>query len=352
MLNPYFSEIKFKSGSAQGFIEITVDAGTNVNSLRVTVYNADGSIRSTNALGTPVETITGQDIYVINPVTSSSFTGLHKFGAIALDDGGTVSTFLSFEGTVIATAGPANGMTSMALGALASSDSFEMTGEAPSYSVEGAPNSGAAPCFVDGTMILTPAGYRRIETLQAGDKVITRNSGAQALRWIGSRKIGLQTGKLTDYRPIVIPANAIAPGIPASDLFVSPNHRIMLKHAQCALLFGQSEVLVSANSLVGKNGIARLGASFGFRYFHLLFDQHEVVTSNGLSTESFHPNHVGLDAFEAETREQVLSLFPELRLGENIYGPTARLALKPFEANVLGNAAFGRHEIEQYHFAA
>lgn len=352
MADPYFSEIKYKGGADHDFIEITVDAGTDVSSLQVTVYNADGSIRSANALDTPVNTIAGQDVYVIDTATSSSFTGLHKFDAIALDDGGTVSTFLSFKGSVTATAGPANGMTSTALGPSGNSNSFETADEGASYAVQTTPNSGTVPCFVEGTMILTPAGYRQIETLQAGDKVITRNSGAQALRWIGSRKIDRQTGHITDYRPIMIPANAIAPGIPTSDLFVSPNHRIMLKHAQCALLFGQSEVLVSAKSLIGKNGIARLGASFGFRYFHLLFDQHEVITSNGLSTESFHPNHVGLDAFEAETREQVLSLFPELRLGENIYGPTARLALKPFEANVLGNAAFGRHEIEQYHFAA
>lgn len=352
MAEPYFSEITFKDGSAQDYIEITVEAGTNVTSLRVTVYNADGSIRSANVLGTPANTIAEQDIYVISPATSSSFTGLHKLGAIALDNAGTVSSFLSFEGTVTAKAGPANGMTSMALGAATSNNAFEMAGGDPNYAIGAAPNSDTIPCFVDGTMILTPAGYRQIETLQAGDKVITRNSGAQPLRWIGNRKIDCQTGKLTDYRPIMIPANAIAPGVPVSDLFVSPNHRIMLKHAQCALLFGQSEVLVAASSLVGKNGIARLGASFGFRYFHLLFDQHEVITSNGLSTESFHPNHVGLDAFEAETREQVLSLFPELRLGENIYGPTARLALKPFEANVLGNAAFGRPEMEQHHFAA
>ena len=188
-------------------------------------------------------------------------------------------------------------------------------------------------------MILTVSGYRQIETLVAGDKIVTRDNGIQPLRWVGSRKVDADKAPLRDYRPVMIPANSIAPGYPISDLYVSPNHRVLLRNAQSQLLFGQSEVLVAAKNMVGKAGIGTLGASFGFRYFHLLFDQHEVITSNGLPTESFHPAHVGLAAFEEETREEVLTLFPELRIGEGIYGPTARMALKSYETNVLLKSA-------------
>ena len=42
----------------------------------------------------------------------------------------------------------------------------------------------SVPCFVAGTMIRTPRGEVPIETLQPGDLVITRDDGAQPLRWI------------------------------------------------------------------------------------------------------------------------------------------------------------------------
>jgi len=343
MTAPYLSEIKFKGGPTLDFIEITVDAGTDVSSIQVIVYNTDGTIRTTNSLGTLVNTVAGQDVYVIDTATSGTFNGLHKNGAVALDDNGTVTSFQSFAASVTATEGPANGMTSNQLGDTAGGHSWETNDGGASYFLQTTPNSGTVPCFVEGTLILTPAGYRPIETLNAGDTIITSNNGSQTLRWIGNREIDIKSPNLGDFAPVLIPANAIAPGVPSTDLFVSPNHRIVVKHAQCNLLFGQSEVLVSAKSLIGHNGIGRLGVSYGFRYFHMLFDQHEVITSNGLATESFHPGHVGLGAFAAGAREEVLTLFPELRISENIYGPTARMALQSFEADVLCGAAFGQH---------
>jgi hypothetical protein len=73
------------------------------------------------------------------------------------------------------------------------------------------------------------------------------------------------------------------------------------------------------------------------RYFHMLFDAHEIVFADGVATESFHPGLQGLGAFEAETREEILSLFPELRhrTAVEVFGVPARPMVKRHEARLL-----------------
>jgi hypothetical protein len=75
-------------------------------------------------------------------------------------------------------------------------------------------------------------------------------------------------------------------------------------------------------------------------YVHLLFDQHEIILSNGLATESFLPGPQTLDAFENNIIEEIIGLFPELdpETGEG-YGAAARQILKKHEAQVLFGAA-------------
>ena len=45
------------------------------------------------------------------------------------------------------------------------------------------------PCFVSGTMIMTPDGEVPVESLTPGDMVMTHDDGAQPVRWIGSRTV-------------------------------------------------------------------------------------------------------------------------------------------------------------------
>jgi hypothetical protein len=69
-------------------------------------------------------------------------------------------------------------------------------------------------------------------------------------------------------------------------------------------------------------------------YIHLLFDRHEIVQSDGIWTESFQPAERSLNALEAEVRDEILKLFPELAVdGDGFLG--ARLSLKAHEARVL-----------------
>ena len=85
-------------------------------------------------------------------------------------------------------------------------------------------------CFVQGTLIATPRGEKPIEYLKPGDQVITRDNGVQDIRWIGSRHIGWKTLSANPHlKPVVIRWGALDWGAPAHDLFVSPNHRILVR---------------------------------------------------------------------------------------------------------------------------
>ena len=98
-------------------------------------------------------------------------------------------------------------------------------------------NATSVPCFVAGTLIATPDGDRRVEAMSPGDLVMTKDEGAQPLRWIGSRSV-TATG---DFAPIHIRANTLGQH---RDLLVSPLHRVLIKDSLAELLFGEAEVLV------------------------------------------------------------------------------------------------------------
>jgi hypothetical protein len=184
------------------------------------------------------------------------------------------------------------------------------------------------PCFVAGTLIRTPVGERPVEALEPGDLVFTADGGAQPLRWIGQRTVPAE-GR---FAPVHIEALTFGPH---KALSLSPLHRVLIRDALAELLFGETEVLIAARDLVNDHSVRpRPGGMV--TYVHLLFDRHQLVWSNGLLTESFHPGPCIASAFEAEMVAEIASLFPGLDLATGRgYGPTARRALRRFEATAL-----------------
>jgi hypothetical protein len=71
-------------------------------------------------------------------------------------------------------------------------------------------------------------------------------------------------------------------------------------------------------------------------YIHFMFDQHEVILSDGSWTESFQPGHQTLDGLGNAQRQEILELFPELATeqGREDYH-AARRTLKRHEAKLL-----------------
>ncbi|MCR8826645.1 Hint domain-containing protein [Pseudosulfitobacter koreensis] len=160
-------------------------------------------------------------------------------------------------------------------------------------------------CFLAGTLIETPDGARAIETLKAGMRVLTLENGTQTIRWTG-RNVVCGLGRLA---PICIRAGALDN---ARDLYVSPNHRILLRSSFAELNFGQGEVLVPAKALV--NGVSVLRVPMRRAdYLHLMLDTHDLVFSEGIASESLFAGHVAAHALGHDAMAELDEIFPDLR---------------------------------------
>ncbi|MEO8244455.1 MAG: Hint domain-containing protein, partial [bacterium] len=193
------------------------------------------------------------------------------------------------------------------------------------------------PCFTSGTLIRTGRGLVAVETLVAGDLVVTRDHGLQALRWVGSRQLSVADLIVQPaLQPVRISAGALGGGLPERDMMVSAQHRMLVEGARAEMLFGEAEVLVAATHLTGLPGVEQV-LPMGLTYLHLLFDAHELIEADGAWTESFQPATRTLNNMADDQRAEIEALFPALVVEADGY-PAARLTLKSHEARVLLSA--------------
>lgn len=193
------------------------------------------------------------------------------------------------------------------------------------------------PCFTPGTSIATPRGEVLVEDLMVGDKIITRDNGIQEIRWIGAKRMdGRELQNNPHLQPVLIQKGSLGNGLPERDMLVSPNHRMLVNNDRVSLYFEENEVLVSAKHLVNPSEGVQSIASMGTTYIHFMFDNHEVVLSNGAWTESFQPGDYSLKGIGNSQRNEIFELFPELQgeAGREAYA-SARLTLKKHEAKLL-----------------
>ncbi len=200
----------------------------------------------------------------------------------------------------------------------------------------GALASGGVICFTPGTWLSTPDGPRRIQTLQPGDLIETRDNGAQEVLWCGNRRMsGARLHAMPHLRPIRFRTGALGSGRPDEDLLVSPQHRMLVKGAASQALFNTPEVLVAAQHLVNDTTIT---VDHGLRevtYVHILLERHNIVWANGLETESFHPSNTALDMVEPAQRDGLLAILPWIVDNPQTYGEYARRNISGSEAAIL-----------------
>jgi hypothetical protein len=132
-----------------------------------------------------------------------------------------------------------------------------------------------ATCFLRGTMILTPHGEVPVETLQEGDLVVTWFGGERPVRWVGTQRFeGRLAGR--GSQPVRLRAGSLGPGMPGSDLLVSPGHAVMVEG-----------VLAHAGALVNGTTIVQERMGGVIEYFHLDLGAHDCVMANGAWAESY-----------------------------------------------------------------
>jgi hypothetical protein len=133
--------------------------------------------------------------------------------------------------------------------------------------------------FLRGTQITLATGAQvPIEALAPGDRVLTRDHGAQPVRWIGRATLRARG----DFAPVVIPAGAMGN---AGDLCVGPHHRLFLYLRERPAGLQTAEILVQARHLVDGTRIVLREGGFA-DWFSLVFDRHEIIYAEGIPAES------------------------------------------------------------------
>ena len=192
------------------------------------------------------------------------------------------------------------------------------------------------PCFTPGARVNTLLGRKRVEEIEIGDRVLTRDNGYQVVRWVGRRSFAVADLLVAPQLcPVKIAAGALGNGLPEADLIVSPQHRMLIEGSAAQLLFGEGEVLAAALHMVGQQGITRLEPC-AVDYVHLMFDAHEIICANGAWSESFQPGERSVATMNHAARDELFEIFPELAhaQGRKAYA-AARLSLKAHEVRVL-----------------
>lgn len=188
----------------------------------------------------------------------------------------------------------------------------------------------AAPCFTSGTLIITQDGEKAVEDIETGDMILTADRGFQPVRWIGRRVVTpTDLALYPQLRPVIIRAGTFGN---QRDLRVSPQHGMMNRHN------GQ-ETLVRAKNVVevmGADTAARDVECDQVTYYHLMFDQHELIFAEGALTEAFFPGPSAVGSLDCDARDELLLLFPELRdvwtcakPARQVFGQSARSYLIP-----------------------
>ena len=203
------------------------------------------------------------------------------------------------------------------------------------YTLQTTPDPGSSYiCFAKGTMILTPAGERPVETLVVGSEVVTKDFGILPIRWLGqSHLVGLDA-RHDHLQPVTIQAHAFGANVPSRDTQLSPNHAVLNDHWRASLYFGEQEVLTPAKSLLHADRVFRNNDD-RVSYFHILLDRHSLVLANGLWSESLYLGSQCMEMLQPRCHGEIFAAFPQLAGCIQGYGPRARQQLKPRESQLL-----------------
>ena len=191
-------------------------------------------------------------------------------------------TFMSPDGQItdalILVEGEINEIYLLPLSPLAAHTSYSLVGintKTPAHTFAQV----ACVSFSRGTHItLTSGEQSRIEELNVGDRVLTRDDGPQKVQWIGENTVRA----VGEFAPICIKAGTLNND---NDLIVSPDHRLFIYQRSDELGAGRAELSVKVRYLLNDDTVFTQAGGY-VDYFQLLFDSHEIIYAEGIAAES------------------------------------------------------------------
>ncbi|MCF3973793.1 Hint domain-containing protein [Paracoccus salsus] len=173
-------------------------------------------------------------------------------------------------------------------------------------------------CYLAGTMIATPSGDVAVETLRPGDLVLTLDHGPQPLVWTHATEVTPADLDLApNKRPVRIAAGSLGAGLPARDVDVSPQHRVLVRDGD------GGEHLISARHLMmaALPGVSLRPVDGSFQLVHIAFADHQIVLAEGAPMESFFTGKMAVRALSVPQRLSLIARFPRVAHGENPMTP-------------------------------
>lgn len=326
----------FDSGSAN-WTGNDVEAGNNENAY-LGNGNTTNRVAELDGGGFPNITVMEQTFTVPGPATTSLSLDValrdnlkplvgEGFTVEVIDSSGTViasdsvfPTAYSLQPYSLPLTFPSGGDFTLRFTELGPNDSFGAIIDNVEIFVD---DGGGIVCFCDGTLIRTVRGDVPVEDLRAGDMVETQ-SGPKPLRWVGTRSVSArEQAEEPKLRPVRIQPGALGMDLPTQELRVSRQHRMVASSRIVERMFDAPQALVAANKLVGLPGIAE-DAPKDTVYFHLLFDQHEIIFANGAPSESFLATSRSINALAPEAREELHLLFPDMHKAGDMIAESAQ----------------------------
>jgi len=195
----------------------------------------------------------GDTIDIGSLAYNASYTTSYSNGVLAIDEGGrAVFSFTDYSGS----------------SAISLSDDGD-----------GGTELQTAPCFLPGTLILTAAGERAVETLRPGDQVLTLGDGgmvARPLIWVGAGRREKAQPHAGGIHPVRVLAHAFASDMPRRDLLVTPDHGLFVEGRLIP-----ARMLVNGRSIVEESGVST------YAFHHIECQEHAILVAEGLPTESY-----------------------------------------------------------------
>jgi len=168
-------------------------------------------------------------------------------------------------------------------------------------------------CFLKDTHILTPNGEVAVQDLRIGDHVITdvASGRSEPVKFLFKDTFQFPFFNTWDAYPICIKAGACADNVPSRDLYVSPDHALLVNG-----IFTIAHALINGVSIYQVKSMPNQ-----FEYYHIELANHALVLAENVLAETFIDN-VTRETFD--NYADYAALYPEEHFMEELDLPRAK----------------------------